>query len=107
MQYQLAALPLVVACLVAVAGPARALSTPSEDEEVPQYQPEDLERPPRGVSLPLAPAVNLTEGTVTGLVYSLDEGRTFLAYQGIPFGEPPTGPLRFKVGQGAEISASR
>ncbi|XP_043205627.1 carboxylesterase 1C-like [Amphibalanus amphitrite] len=90
---------LAVVCL-AMAGSGSALPRPAEadwDEGVPQYRPEDLVRPPRGVTLPLAPAVNLTEGTVNGLVYTIDHGRTFLAYQGIPFGEPPTGDNRFKA----------
>ena len=79
---------------------------PDPADQAPLYRPEDL-LSPRGVSLPEAPTVNLTEGDVTGLVYTMGDDSTFLAYQGIPFGEPPTGPLRFKVGTGRDFMDGR
>ncbi|KAF0290971.1 Carboxylesterase 1C [Amphibalanus amphitrite] len=51
--------------------------------------------PPGGVSLPLSPPVTLADGVVTGQVYTINPQRTTLAYQGIPFGEPTNGSLRF------------
>ena len=90
-------LPLV-ACLV-LAGAGAGLGDALSDHSEPQFRPQDLDElwSPPGVSLPPAPTLELTEGNVTGRVYTMPDGRPFYAYQGIPFAEPPIGDNRFKV----------
>lgn len=36
-------------------------------------------------------------GSVEGSVYTTQDGEDIYAFQGVPYGKPPTGNLRFKV----------
>lgn len=44
-----------------------------------------------------APTVHVQQGTLTGTYLTSRYGRKFAAFQGIPYAQPPTGDLRFKV----------
>lgn len=44
-----------------------------------------------------APTVHVHQGTLTGTYLTSRYGRTFAAFQGIPYAQPPIGNLRFKV----------
>lgn len=43
------------------------------------------------------PLVTVKQGRLRGIVEENVYGGQFLAFRGIPFAKPPTGPLRFKV----------
>jgi carboxylesterase type B len=43
------------------------------------------------------PKVHIEQGELEGAVLTSRNGRTFAAFQGIPYAEPPVGNLRFKV----------
>lgn len=44
------------------------------------------------------PIVQLRSGFVRGIVEKHEDGFDYFAFKGIPYGEPPVGELRFKVG---------
>lgn len=44
-----------------------------------------------------APTVQVQQGTLKGTYLTSRYGRKFAAFQGIPYAQPPTGDLRFKV----------
>jgi hypothetical protein len=44
-----------------------------------------------------APTVHIQQGTLKGTYLASRYGRKFAAFQGIPYAQPPTGALRFKV----------
>lgn len=41
--------------------------------------------------------INLLQGQLFGSTLKSRDGRDFMAFQGIPYAEPPIGDLRFKV----------
>lgn len=43
------------------------------------------------------PSVETSLGTIVGNYKKSDLGRTYAAYEGIPYAKPPVGELRFKV----------
>jgi hypothetical protein len=43
------------------------------------------------------PMVHVKQGTLQGSYLTSRYGRRFAAFQGIPYAQPPTGDLRFKV----------
>lgn len=43
------------------------------------------------------PKVTLPEGSIQGCCRKDINGEEFLCFEGIPYGEPPVGELRFKV----------
>ena len=43
------------------------------------------------------PIVELEDGTIRGFVIQSFGGKDVLAFQGIPFAQPPVGNLRFRV----------
>lgn len=45
------------------------------------------------------PIVTISEGQLQGVVKENIDGEKFCAFLGIPYAKPPTGDLRFKVGQ--------
>ena len=91
-----AALPPRLELHAAPNGGAEEWDEPEEPDPFAGFRAED-QWPPAGVSLPLSPPVTLADGTVTGQIYTINDQRTTLAYQGIPFGEPTNGSLRFMV----------
>ena len=42
--------------------------------------------------------VNITEGTLEGDELKTRLGKSYIAFKGIPYAQPPVGDLRFKVG---------
>lgn len=44
-----------------------------------------------------SPLINVHEGQLKGKQFLSRSGRNFFAFQGIPYGKPPVGQLRFKV----------
>lgn len=42
------------------------------------------------------PQITIEQGTLQGTYLTSRDGRAFLAFQGIPYAQPPTGKLRFK-----------
>ncbi|GAB6023571.1 hypothetical protein CHUAL_008342 [Chamberlinius hualienensis] len=50
----------------------------------------------------IAPIVETVQGLVLGSIKISLEGRPFYSFQGIPYGEPPIGPRRFKAPEPAE-----
>ena len=85
-------------------GPWRDLEDPDEEDEFANYRPEE-HWPPGGVGLPPSPPVTLNDGVVTGQNFTLSPNRYTFAYQGIPFGEPTNGSLRFmvRIGRGVVV----
>lgn len=51
------------------------------------------------------PVVTIHDGKVQGIISEDFEGGKFYKFLGIPYGKPPTGPLRFKVSGENIISA--
>ena len=45
----------------------------------------------------LAPVIEIESGKVSGIIEQSFSGQEYSSYLGIPFAEPPTGNLRFKV----------
>lgn len=41
--------------------------------------------------------LQIDEGLINGKLMTTKNGRTFTGFIGIPYAEPPIGPLRFKV----------
>lgn len=41
--------------------------------------------------------LNLSQGKINGSIYESRNGREFIAFQGIPYAEPPIGDLRLQV----------
>ena len=51
----------------------------------------------QAVSPHSGPTVNVQQGTLRGTYLTSRNGKQFAAFQGIPYAQPPTGDLRFKV----------
>lgn len=44
-----------------------------------------------------APLVKVKQGQLRGIIEKNINGKSFLAFRGIPYAKPPVGNLRFKV----------
>jgi hypothetical protein len=84
------------------------LIPPGDDPNVGHIPTSELEQP--AISLedaqnnyldtaaePQNPVVQIHDGGLKGFIMKTITGRQFASYQGIPFAQPPVGPLRFKV----------
>jgi len=49
--------------------------------------------------LPESPIVTTRSGSLQGVISRSRDGREFFKYLGIPYAQPPIGPLRFAVSQ--------
>ena len=45
----------------------------------------------------VAPIIEIESGKISGIIEQSFSGQEYFSYLGIPFAEPPTGNLRFKV----------
>ena len=45
----------------------------------------------------VVPIIEIESGKISGIVEESFSGQEYFSYLGIPFAEPPTGDLRFKV----------
>ena len=45
----------------------------------------------------VVPIIEIESGKISGIVEQSFSGQEYFSYLGIPFAEPPTGDLRFKV----------
>ena len=43
------------------------------------------------------PIITISEGVIQGIKLKSVLGKDYLAFKGIPYAQPPKGPLRFKV----------
>lgn len=49
------------------------------------------------MSLSQSTIINTEHGPVLGAIRETETGRTYHSFQGIPYAQPPDGPLRFRV----------